>query len=180
MWNLSESETGSEEDVPGKRFAHETAAEKPYAPSRSACQERPKAEKTEWSDNLHVSPATVHHTEAVFSTSGGLRTRTGRPYDLDVNMAIWGIYLNDTLRAAVHLGKYHDANLPYVKNQSWNSVGLLFHETGKLISEQNEITGTRTIDFQDATWMQTSLLCEKTYRFTNAKTYVVSDSVRCV
>ena len=28
--------------------------------------------------------------------------------------------------------------------------------------------------------MQTSLLCEKAYRFTNAKTYVFSDSVLCV
>ena len=28
--------------------------------------------------------------------------------------------------------------------------------------------------------MQTSLLCEKTYRCTNAKTYVFSDSVFCV
>ena len=52
--------------------------------------------------------------------------------DLDVNMAIWCIFLNTTLRAAVHLGQDHDANLHYVKNQLWNSVGLLFHETGNL------------------------------------------------
>ena len=52
---LSESETGSEEDVPGKPVAHEIAAGKPYAPSQSACQGRPKAEKTEWSHNLRVS-----------------------------------------------------------------------------------------------------------------------------
>ena len=56
-------------------------------------------------------------------------------------------------------------------------MGQFFNVTGKLISDQHEITGIRTIDFQDATWMQTSLLHEKAYRFTNAKTYVFSNSV---
>ena len=71
-------------------------------------------------------------------------------------------------------------NLRFVKNHLWNTEGLLFHETGKLISEHKEITGVRTIDFKDATWMSTSLLCEKAYRTTNTKTYVFSDSVLCV
>ena len=68
--------------------------------------------------------------------------------DLDVNMAICGIFLNATLRAADYLGQDHEANLRYVKNNLWNSVGLLFHETGKLISEQKEITGVRTMEIQ--------------------------------
>ena len=50
----------------------------------------PKAERKEWSHNLHVSPATVHHMEAVFSI---VRSIYGREHvdtmdDLDVNMAI--------------------------------------------------------------------------------------------
>ena len=81
--------------------------------------------------------------------------------DLDVNMAIWGIFLNATLRAAVHLGQEYEANLRYVRNNLWNSVGQLFRETGKLISEHREITGKSTIDFKAAAWMSTSLLCEK-------------------
>ena len=51
---------------------------------------------------------------------------------------------------------------------------------GKLISEQKEITGVNTIKFKDSTWMSTSLLCSRTYRITNAKAYVFSDSVLCV
>ena len=78
------------------------------------------------------------------------------------------------------LGKDHEANLHYVKNNLWNSVGLFFHETGKLISEQKEITGVNTKCFKDASEMSTSLLCEKAYRITNAKVYVSSDSVLCV
>ena len=71
--------------------------------------------------------------------------------DLDVNMAIWGVFLNATLGAAVHLGQGCEANLRYVKNNLWNSAGQLFRETGKLISTEKEITGVGTIDFKDAT-----------------------------
>ena len=98
--------------------------------------------------------------------------------DLDVNMAIWGTFLNATLRAAVHLGQEYEANLGHVKNHLWNSVGLLFHETGKLIGEQKEITGLSTINFKEFTWMSTSLLCSRAHR--NAETYVFSDSMLCV
>ena len=49
-----------------------------------------------------MSPDTVHHTEAVFSI---VREIYGREHDdpmddLDVNMAIWGIFLNATLRSS--------------------------------------------------------------------------------
>ena len=45
---------------------------------------------------------------------------------------------------------------------------------------KQEIIGISTIDFKDATWMSTSLLCEKAYQITSAKAYVFSDSVLCV
>ena len=175
----SESETGSEEDVTGKPVACETATEKPYASSNSDCQGGPKAEKIQWPHNLHVSPATIHHTEAVCSI---VREIYGREHDdplddLDVNMAIWNIFLNATLRAAVHLGQDYEANLRYVKNHLWKSVRQLFNENEKLIREQTEITGVSTINFKELTWMLTSFLCSRAYRITNAKTYVFSDSV---
>ena len=72
--DLSESETGSlhEEEVTGRPVAYKTGKGKPYASSKSDCQGGPKAEIIEWSHNLHMSPATVHHMEAVFSI---IRTR---------------------------------------------------------------------------------------------------------
>ena len=94
--------------------------EKPNASSKSDCQGGPKAERKEWSHNLHVSPATVHHTEALFSIIRGKHDDSMD--DLDVKLAIWGIFLNTTLRAAVHLGQDREANLRYVKNHFWNSV----------------------------------------------------------
>ena len=165
----------------GTPFAFKTATRKPDASSKSDCQGSPKAEKTEWSHNLRVSPATVHHTEAVFSTVSGIygREHDDPMNDLDVNMAIWGIFMNATLRAAVHLGQDHEPNLRYVRN-TFGTVWAAIRETGKLISDQKKITGISPIDFQYATWMSTSLLCEKAYWITNAKVYVFSDSLLCV
>ena len=59
---------------------------------------------------------------AVFSI---IRNINGREHDdpmddLDVNMAIWGIFLNTTLQAAAHLGQDYKANFRYVKNHLWN------------------------------------------------------------
>ena len=79
--------------------------------------------------------------------------------DLDVNAAIWGIFLNTTLQAAVHLGQDYEVNWRFVKNHLWNSVEQLFNETGRLIRDQTEITA---------------------YQIANAKTYIFSDSVLCV
>ena len=76
--------------------------------------------------------------------------------DLDVNIAIRDIFLNATLRAAVHLGQDYEVNLRFVKNHLCNSVEQLFSETGKLIRGQTEITGVSTTGFKDATWMSTS------------------------
>ena len=78
----------------------------------------------EWSHNSHASRATVHHTEAVFPIVRGIygREHEDPMDDFDVNMAIWGIFLNVTLRAAVHLGQDHEANLRYVKNNLWKSL----------------------------------------------------------
>ena len=55
----------------------------------------------------HISTNYVSHLEKVFSTQ---RQRYGLfPMDqmkhLDVNTAIWGIFMSVTLQAAVHLGK---------------------------------------------------------------------------
>ena len=78
--DISESETGSEEDVTRNPVASKTATEKPHASSKSHCQGGPQAEKIEWSHNLRVSPATIHHTESsILDRQGDLRTRTRWP-----------------------------------------------------------------------------------------------------
>ena len=99
--------------------------------------------------------------------------------DLNVNAAIWGRFLNSTLQAAVHLGQDCDQNLRFAKNHFWSSLKF-FKETEKLIKNQTEINGVATIDFKEHTWSSTSLLCDRAYQITNAKTYVIADSVLCL
>ena len=99
---------------------------------------------------------------------------------LDVNLAIWGMFLNSILRAAVHLGKDSEPNLRYVKYQLWKTAGQLFRETEKLVSGQTETAGISVVDFQDLRWMSTSLLHSRAYQCAIAKAYAFSDSVLCL
>ena len=122
-------------------------------------------------------PATIHHTDAVFSIVREIHGRTAddRMEDLDVNTAIWWIFMNATRRPAVHLGQDYEANLRYVNNILWNTAKQLFSETGRLISGQTDITDTSTIDFQDLTWMSTSRLKSRPCQFSNDKACEFSD-----
>ena len=90
--DLSESETWSlhEEEVTERPVAYTTATGKPNASSKSDHTGSPKDERIKWSHNLHMSPATVHHMEAVFSIVRKIYERgPDDPMDdLDVNMAI--------------------------------------------------------------------------------------------
>ena len=123
-------------------------------------------------------------THVPFFGSGLLHDQGRKPgdpmKDLDVNLAIWGFYMNTTLKAAVHLGKDCGANLRYVKNHLWNTAGQLFRETAELVSGQTETAGRSVIDFQDLSWMWTSLLHSRAYQYVIAKVYVFSDSVFCL
>ena len=67
-----------------------------------------------------------------------------------------------------------------MKNHLWNSTEKLFNETGKLISDDTEVTGVNTINFKELTWMSISLLCSRAHQITKARTNVCSDSVLCV
>ena len=107
--------------------------------------------------------------------------------DLNVNLAIWGMFKKTTLRAAEHLGKDYDTNLHTAKNHLWEFLGQFFCEIKRLISEQSEILGPKTpeivglkiIEFEETTWRSTSLLRERAYQFTTGKVYIFSDSVLC-
>ena len=123
-----------------------------------------------------ISPQTIPCTEAVYDM---LRKIHGRPIDdpvedLDVNVAIWEVFINALhKKAAVHLGNDHDVN------SFWRSTGKVFGETEKWISGQTE-TGMSLIDSRDPRWISTSLLYSGAYQYANAKVYVFPDSVLCV
>ena len=97
---------------------------------------------------------------------------------LDVNLGIWKMLMNTTLRAAVHLGKDCEASLRYLKNHLWKTAGQLFKATEKLVSGQTETAGISVIDFQDLRWI--SLLHCRACQYSTAKACVFSDSVLCL
>ena len=96
-------------------------------PVNQTAKEVRKLKGQEWSHNLRVSPATIHHLETVFSIVRDIygRENDDPTNDLDENIAIWCIFLNTTLRAAVHLGQDHGANLHYVKNHILEQCGTV-------------------------------------------------------
>ena len=126
------------------------------------------------------SSNTSHGEEKVYSIVRQVygRSPTDDLNDLLENNAIWGIFMNVTLQAAVHLGRDYMENLRFTKNQLLKS--RLFQVTEKLIKDQTEISGLTTIDYKEPTWKSTTLQCDKAIEITNAKTYVFADSVLCL
>ena len=59
------------------------------------------------------------------------------------------------------------------------SAKKIFQVTEKLLEDQREIGKLTTIDYEEPTWSARSLLCDKAFRITNAKTFVFADSVPC-
>ena len=52
--------------------------------------------------------------------------------------------------------------------------------TERLITDQTEITGLTTIDWQQPMWRERTLLTDRAVQFATTKTYVFSDSVLCL
>ena len=65
-----------------------------------------------------------------------------------MNATIWGIFLNTTLQAVVHVGQRYEVHLRFVKNHLWKSLEQLFNETRRLIRDQTEIIRMKTIELQ--------------------------------
>ena len=98
-----------------------------HGASSSVPKESQKDTEATWNHYLQISPNTSHHMEAVFSMVRKIYGRQpGDPMeDVNVNLALWVIFMNAPLQAAVHLGKAYGANLRHAKNHLWN-YGAIF------------------------------------------------------
>ena len=131
--------------------------------------------------STHVSSYSVSHGKCLVDRQKIFEREPADPMeDLDVNAAIWGIFLNTTLQAVVRLGQDYEVDLRFVKNHLWKSLEQLFNETRRLIRHQTEIIGLKTIDFKEFTWRLTRSLCSRAFQINNANTYIFSVSVLCV
>ena len=87
----------------------------------------PRAERRKWPHNFYIPSAVVSYMDKVYSIVR--RTYDRGPKDemkgLNVNAAIWGMFMNTTLQAAVHLGEDYDQHLRPMKNHFWSSLKKL-------------------------------------------------------
>ena len=84
--------------------------------------------------NLHIFTNCVLHMQKVFSIVRQRygRSPTGQMKDLDVNAAIWCIFMSVFCQAAAHLGKDYTENLRSTKNQHLKSLRQLFQVSERL------------------------------------------------
>ena len=86
----------------------------PVHPVNQAARESKSTQST------HVSSHNSPYGSSILDRQGIYGREHGDPMDdVDVKMAIWCIYLNVTLRAAVHLGQDYEVNSRNVKKNHW-------------------------------------------------------------
>ena len=77
-------------------------------------------------------------------------------------------------------GKNHSGNWHSVKNTKDLTMKQMFDTSAKLVSEQDEIYGVKTIDWETHSWKYMSLIGdEQVSSLQRTKVYVFSDSVLC-
>ena len=86
-----------------------------------------------------------------------------------------------TLESAVFMGKNYSDNWHSIKNTEDLTMKQMFNISAKLVSEQDEIYGVKTIDWEDYSWKYLSLIGdEQVISLQRTKVYVLSDSVLCL
>ena len=100
--------------------------------------------------------------------------------NLVANAATWCIFMSVTLRVAVHSGTDYTENLRSTRNQSKKSLRQLFQVTRKLITDQTEMTGITTTEWQQLMWRETTLLSDKAVQFATEKNPASSLTQCCV
>ena len=89
--------------------------------------------------------------------------------------------MSTTLQASVFMVKNYSDNLHSIKNTEDLKMKQMFDISEKLISEQDEIYGANTINWEDSSWKYLSLVGdEQVISLLHKKVYVFSDSVLCL
>ena len=86
-----------------------------------------------------------------------------------------------TLESAIFMGKNYSDNQHSIKNTKDLTMKQMFDISAKLVSEQDEIYGVKTIHWEDYSWKYLSLIGdEQVISLQRTKIYVFSDSVLCL
>ena len=86
-----------------------------------------------------------------------------------------------TMESAVLMGKNYQDNQNSIMNTTDLTLKQMFHISAKLVSEQDEIYGVKTIGWENHSWKYLSLIGdERVINLQRTKVYVFSDSVLCL
>ena len=135
----------------------------------------------DWPHNFEVSASVGGHLETLY---WNLRQKIGRQpgdemLDLNVNL-FWRLYICATMHAAVHLGHNYQENLHSTRKTKERKIKQLFDVSQKLISNQEEIYGISTMNWDTQPLQRTTLLNDRAVQLSTAKVFVFSDSVLCL
>ena len=94
---------------------------------------------------------------------------------------IWGMFMSVTLQASVFMGKNYSDNWHSIKNTEDLTMKQMFDISEKLVSEQDEICGVKTINLENSSWKYLSLIGdERVINLQRTKVYVPPYSVFCL
>ena len=85
-----------------------------------------------------------------------------------------------TLESSVFMVKNYSDNWHSIKNTKDLTMKQMFDISEKLVSDQDEIYGVKTTDWENSSWKYLSLIGdEQIINLQRTKVYVFSDSVLC-
>ena len=101
--------------------------------------------------------------------------------DDEKHSVIWRMFMSVTLESAVFMVKNYSDNLHSIKNTKDLTMKQMFDISANLVSEQDEIYGVKTIDWENSSWKYLSLSGdERVINLQRTNFYVFSDSVLCL
>ena len=94
---------------------------------------------------------------------------------------LWRMFMSSTLESFVFMGKNYSDNWQFIKNTKDLTMKQMFDISAKLVSDQDEIYGVKTIVWENSSWKYLSLLGdEQVISIQRTKVDVFSDSVLCL
>ena len=94
---------------------------------------------------------------------------------------IWGMFMTVTMESAVFMGRNYLNNCQSIANTTDLKLKQMFDTSARLVSEQDEISGLKTLGWEQHSWKQLSLIGDETIiNLQRTKVYVFPDSVLCL
>ena len=79
--------------------------------------------------------------------------------DSGKHSVIWRMFMSSTLESSVFMGKNYSDNWHSINNTKDHTMKQMFDISAKLVSEQDEIYGVKTIDWENSSWKYLFLYC---------------------